>query len=111
MGEHITVSIRQGATYPAIQAKIVDQYENVYDLSDVNAATFTLKDTGGTIIDGATCTISTDDDGDDVVIYDWVAGDTDEPGTYRGYFTLTFDTGEVMISPSINDFVVEIWEV
>lgn len=101
-----TLSIRKGSTRPKLIANVIGNDGSAVDLTGATGATFTLYDSASTVVDASAAVIEDYDDGQ--VSYTWTVGDTDEAGTFYGYFNITMPSSGVLLAPSKNEFIIEI---
>jgi hypothetical protein len=95
------VNLVQGDTYPPL---IIDTN------ADVTGATAvaTIRRKHQPIASAVTKTMTLTDPTNGVLQYEWVAGDTDQPGTFLVRAVVTFGTGEVQTFPQDSDLELTI---
>lgn len=101
--------IRQGDTAPRITGTLTD---GAGDPVDVSGSTVLLHLHGLTVVNDLVLTASLDGDApdDNVVYYDWEAGDTDEVGYYSGEWQVTFGSGQIQTFPNDGVFLLQVAE-
>lgn len=97
-------SIGQNQTGPDLERQLLLDGAAL-DLTGATV-TFRMSTTDYTTIVDAAATIVTAANG--TVKYEWQASDTATPGTFRGQFHVTLQSGQVLFSPTGGDFLIEI---
>jgi hypothetical protein len=98
--------IRSGGTLPLIRATIIDNENEIVDLTNVSSVKFTMFNNDGKKIDESDGEVYDSENGQ--VTYQMSTADTDTVGAYNAYFKLVFQTGDIMYAPAVDTFDVEI---
>jgi hypothetical protein len=102
--------LNAGDLFPALTARLEKQNEETgkWEALDLTGATAikVYMAADRTEVEG-TCTVVGEAEGGEVT-YEWAAGDTDVPETYRGQFRLTLANGKPQRVPNKGYFTVEI---
>lgn len=103
-----SVKIRKGATYPPVRIYITDERGPI-DLTGASA-TFSLWTTSRyAVLSNRPAVISDPTNG--VVEYEWIDGETDTAGDYRGLFEIVLASGKKLTVPVDGAINIKITEV
>lgn len=80
---------------------------SVIDLSSATSVAFRMVPLGGTTPKVAGSAAITDAEAGEVT-YQWAAGDTDTPGTYRAEYQVEFSGITPLTVPTLNDFFIHV---
>lgn len=101
-----TFYITEGNTAPSLRRQLLNSDGTAIDLSAASSVVFRMATQFyDTLAEGA-CAIT--DAANGWVQYDWQAGDTDQQGTHRAEFIVTYADGGVQTVPANGGMIVEI---
>jgi len=92
-----TIYVKQNDTKPDIKAIILDDDDEIIDLTNATAKFFMCDISGIVKVDG---TADVTDATAGEVKYTWVTGDLDTVGTYTAEFQITFADASILTAPS-----------
>ena len=99
----------QGDTLPPVRAILRDATGAPVDLSSATEVVFRLRHALHqtiTATGAATIDVGAGADGEDVVEYSWVAGDTDQAGDHEPDWIITFASGDQLTVPNdVSDII------
>lgn len=99
-----TFYITEGDTARSLRRQLVESDGTAIDLTNASAVQFRMATTHYDTLVDAACTIT--DAANGWVQYDWQAGDTDQQGTHKAEFTITYNDGTIETVP--NDGFMEV---
>ncbi|MFQ5524258.1 MAG: BppU family phage baseplate upper protein [Acidimicrobiia bacterium] len=92
-----TETLKQDDTSPALDYTILDDSNQVVDLTGATVVFYMQDEDGVTVVNGASATIT--DAANGKVEYQWQAADTDTAGIFKGEFVVTFPDGTIRTFP------------
>lgn len=106
-----TFQIKQNDTLPTLQVNVKTKsyLDSIvpFDLSGMTACTFSMADKFGNLkISSVTATTINSSGG--TIQYNWIDGDTDVSGKYKGEFELLFLDGKKITIPTIGVIEIDI---
>lgn len=104
-------TIKQGDTLPSIVGVLSVGNAVLGDLASATSVmlVFARRQDPDTYVFAKNAVIVDEDEG--TVQYDWVAGDTDEPGEYLASWVITYMNGKKRTIPTTGHFTLNIEEV
>lgn len=84
--------IKEGDTFPALEAQLLDENREPRNLQSVNKVRFHMKsvDTQDVVVDGTANVLSASEG---KVVYEWSDGDTDTLGRHEAEFEIEYNNG------------------
>lgn len=109
MSSEIDVYMKQNDTHPPYTVSLQDDDGNAIDLSNINEATFHLrdKDTGKVVVEDTMNVVSA---ADGELEYPWSAGDLDEAGMYEAEVEVEYGTGKEETFPNTDNHIIKVTE-
>lgn len=98
--------IKQNDTSPGIEAILKDSDNNPINLTGASLRFIMAKYNSTELKVDASATIVTAAEG--LIKYDWIIGDTDESGTFKAEFEVTYNDGTIETFPNDGYLTIEI---
>jgi hypothetical protein len=101
-----TIKIKQGDTYPPIEATFIDETKKAINLTNATVVFTMANNKGNPKINKKPVAIIDAIQGK--VKYSWQPTDTDTSGTYQAEFVITFEDNSILTVPTTDSLMVEI---
>lgn len=108
----MTFEIHRGDTAPAFHKRLRDDVGDVVPIDTADEVSFHMRsiDYDEEVADDTTGNVNILDNREGEVEYSWQTGDTDDAGTYRAEFVVTFSDGSIRTFPVGGMYTIVITE-